>query len=154
MKGGAAVAQTETETLVREVQVDATPETIFPFLTDPVQMTRWMGREATLDPRPGGIYRVDVTGTHVARGEFVEVSPPTRVVFTWGWEEAGNPVPPGSTTVEIDLVAEGDKTLVRLTHRDLPQATIDSHAHGWEHYLGRLATAGAGGDPGADPWMK
>jgi uncharacterized protein YndB with AHSA1/START domain len=77
MKGGAAVAQTETETLVREVQVDATPETIFPFLTDPVQMTRWMGREATLDPRPGGIYRVDVTGTHVARGEFVEVSAPT-----------------------------------------------------------------------------
>jgi hypothetical protein len=64
-------------------------------------------------------------------------------------------VPPGSTTIEIDLVPDGDGTTVHFTHRDLP--TDDAavkHAHGWGHYLERLRTAAAGGDPGADPWLS
>jgi uncharacterized protein YndB with AHSA1/START domain len=91
----------------REVRIDAPPEVIFKFFVDPEQMIRWKGVEATLDPRPGGIYRVNVTGADVVRGEYVEVSPNERVVFTWGWEGEGNPVPPGSSTVEITLVPDG-----------------------------------------------
>ena len=60
-----------------------------------------------------------------------------------------NPVPPGSSTVEIELVPDGDGTLLRFTHRDLPSAeAAESHAHGWDHYLGRLAIAAAGRRPG------
>ena len=72
------------------------PDTIFRFFTDPELMVRWMGTSAEVDPRPGGIYRVNVDGAHVARGEFVEVSSPERVVFTWGWESDGSVVPPGA----------------------------------------------------------
>ena len=44
--------------------------------------------------------------------------------------------------------------MLRFTHRDLPSAKVtESHSHGWEHYLGRLAIAAAGGDPGRDPWI-
>jgi uncharacterized protein YndB with AHSA1/START domain len=138
----------------REVLIDAPPEEIFKFFVDPEQMIRWKGVEATLDPRPGGIYRVNVTGEDVVRGEYVEVSPYERVVFTWGWEGEGNPVPPGSSTVEITLVPDGEATLVRLRHHGLPGGPEDRHAQGWEHYLARLAGAAAGRDAGPDPWVQ
>jgi hypothetical protein len=64
----------------------------------------------------------------------------------------GNPVPPGSSTVEVELLAEEDGTLVRLTHRDLPAETRAVHQEGWNHYVERLGVVSAGGDPGPDPW--
>lgn len=143
--------QVETDVVVREIRIAARPETVFLFLTDPAKMVRWKGRQATLDPRPGGVYRVDIDGKHIARGEFLEVVPYRRIVFTWGWE-GGEPVPPGSSTVEIVLVPDGDSTILRLTHQGLPAATRDSHREGWEHYLARLALAAAGTDPGRDSW--
>jgi len=145
---------TETTAIEREVRVRARPETIFPFLTDPELFARWSGR-ATLDPRPGGIFRMEVSAERIARGEFVAVDPPNRVVFTWGWEAADSPVAPGSSTVEITLVPDGEHTIVRLVHRDLPsEESADAHALGWEHYLERLRIAGAGGDAGPDPWAQ
>lgn len=142
-----------TETVEHEVRIDATPETVFEFFTDPAKMVRWMGVEATLDPRPGGICRVNPNGEAVASGEFVEVVPYSRVVFTWGWELELLAVPPASTTVEVALVPEGDGTLVRLTHSELPPDSVAFHRRGWGHYLGRLEVAAAGRDPGPDPFI-
>lgn len=138
----------------REVRIAASPETVFPFFTDPELMTQWMGSSVDVDPRPGGIYRVDIDGNrHVARGEYVEVSPPDRVVFTWGWESSESPVRPGSSTVEVTLRPDGEETVVRLVHRDLPSAeSAAAHAAGWDHYLPRLELAATGANPGADPW--
>ena len=135
----------------REIRIDASPETVFPYLVDSDKMPLWMGVEAELDPRPGGVYRMKVNDDWTARGEFVEIDSPNRVVFTWGWEREGAMVPPGSTTVEITLELDGDATLVRLVHRDLPEDSRGPHAHGWETYLGRLAIRANGGDPGPDP---
>jgi uncharacterized protein YndB with AHSA1/START domain len=137
----------------REVRVEAPPEVVFKFFVDPEHMIRWKGVEATLDPRPGGVYRVNVTGRDVARGEYVEVLPNERVVFTWGWEGEGNAVPPGASTVEVTLVPDGGATIVRLRHFGLPGGVDDPHGTGWEHYLARLAVAGAGGDAGPDSWL-
>jgi uncharacterized protein YndB with AHSA1/START domain len=55
---------------------------------------------ALLDPRPGGTFRVEANGRDVVIGEYVEVDPPHRVVFTWGFEGADPFVAPGSTRVE------------------------------------------------------
>jgi len=149
---------TETHVLERELTIEASPETVWEFLVDPVKATAWMGQSASFDPRPGGLYRVDVIPGHTALGEFVELDPPRRLVYTWGWEkgESGpNAVPPGSSTIEIELVPEGDGTRLRFVHRDLPdtEATA-SHGHGWDHYLARLTAAAAGSDPGPDPWIS
>ena len=73
------------DTVVREVRIAARPETVFSFFTDRDKMVRWKGTDATLEPWPGGVYRVNVTGRDVARGEYIEVVPNSRVVFTWGW---------------------------------------------------------------------
>ena len=136
--------------LVREIMIDATPETIWPFLTEPGKHVEWDGTQAELDPRPGGVYRVLVAGRFQSAGEYREVVPMTKVAFTFGWEQEGHPIPPGSTTVEITLHAEGDKTRVRLVHRGLPDDTVGDHGNGWAHYLDRLALRASGGDPGPD----
>ena len=145
---------TEATAVTHEVHIEAEPETVFAFFTDPDKMIQWKGRQAELDPRPGGVYRVDVTGEHVVRGEYVELDPPHRVVFTWGWEGEDAVVPPGASTVEITLVEREGGTLVRLEHRDLPETERAPHSHGWDHYLPRLAVAAAGGDAGPDPWSE
>lgn len=140
--------------VTREVQIDARPETVFALLTDPAQYVRWMGLTAEIEPHPGGRYRVDVTGNDIARGEFVEVTAPSRLVLTWGWEGEGHPVPPGSSRVEITLTPAQGGTLLRLVHRGLPDAAAaGSHGEGWTHFLERLAVLAGGGDPGPDPWL-
>jgi uncharacterized protein YndB with AHSA1/START domain len=137
--------------LEREILIDASPETIFPFFTDPDKHKLWDGTEVELDPRPGGIYRVLVAGEYQAAGEFVEVVPNERVVFTFGWDMPDNPITPGSTTVEYTLIPDGGKTRLRLRHTGLPdQEAVDQHTEGWDHYLERLAVAATGGDPGPD----
>jgi uncharacterized protein YndB with AHSA1/START domain len=148
----------ETTSVERELAIAASPETVWEFLVDADKATRWMGQRAELDPRPGGLYHVAVVPGHTARGEFVELDPPHRLVFTWGWEpgeDGPNPVPPGSSTIEIELTPEGDGTKLRFVHRDLPgKEAAESHAHGWDHYFERLRIAAAGGDPGPDPWVS
>jgi uncharacterized protein YndB with AHSA1/START domain len=136
--------------LTREVLMAATPATIFPFLTDPAQHVRWLGTTAELDPRPGGAYRVLVQGRHPGVGEFVEVVPDRKVVFTFGWDEPDHPIPARSTEVEITLTPEGDKTMVRFVHRGLPDDAVSDHTQGWDHYLYRLATVVSGGQVGPD----
>jgi uncharacterized protein YndB with AHSA1/START domain len=148
------VAGAETEAAVElEVRIGAEPETVFEFFTDPDKMVQWMGRSHELDPRPGGVFRCDINGRDVASGSYVEIDPPRRVVFTWGWESEENVTKPGTSTVDVTLTPEGEGTLVRLVHRNLrTEESRANHAHGWEHYTQRLALAASGGDPGPDPW--
>jgi uncharacterized protein YndB with AHSA1/START domain len=121
-----------------EQRIAAAPATVFSYLTDPDKFVMWMGAGAQLDPRPGGIVRIEVDGEHIATGEYREVDPPHRLVFTWGWETDAE-VPPGSTTVEITLTAEGEGTLLRLRHSGLPTAEQRSaHQSGWVMYAGQL----------------
>ena len=135
----------------REIQIAAPPATVFQYFVDPERLARWIGQALAVDVRPGGEMRVLIAGQHVSSGRFVEIDPPRRLVYTMGWDEPNHPIPPGSTRVEIDLTADGDGTLLRLRHAGLPQDAVADHAGGWTHYLGRLATAAAGGDPGPDP---
>ncbi|MGA8726251.1 MAG: SRPBCC family protein [Acidimicrobiales bacterium] len=136
--------------LEREIVVDATPSTIFPFLSEREQLLKWIGTDAEIDARPGGLFKVLVGGKHPSLGEFVEVVPDQKVAFTFGWDEPGHPIPAASTRIEISLIPEGDKTRVRLVHSGLPADAVADHTQGWEHYLDRLATAVGGDDPGPD----
>ena len=143
-----------------ERRIAARPETVFSYFTDPKRFIEWQGSDADLDPRPGGLFHVTVTGRTrvVARGRYVEVEPPRRVVFTWGWEQLdGLPegmagLEPGASTVEVVLVPDGDGTLLRLRHSGLPtDANRAIHGQGWDTTLERLTIVAAGGDPGPDP---
>ena len=108
------------------VHIAAPPETVFPYFTDPGRYVQWMGRGATLEPVPGGRYRIQMRGGVEAAGEFVEISPPHRLVFTWGWTH-DPAVPPGTTRVVVTLRPEADGTRVVLRHHGLPDVKQAEH---------------------------
>jgi uncharacterized protein YndB with AHSA1/START domain len=148
------VTITPDGSVVVQRRIKARPETVFSFFTDSQRWLSWQGIEGVFDPTPGGAYRMRVVGDATASGRFEEVEPYTRIVFTWGWENEGDPVPPGSSRVEITLAPEPDGTLLTLTHSALPEPAREPHQAGWEHYLDRLAVRAPGGDPGPDSWME
>lgn len=133
------------------ITIDAPPSEVYALLTQADLLVEWMAPVASLDARPGG----EVSWTHLngdtVRGEFVELVPDRRVVFTYGWERAEVGVPPGSTVVEIDLRPTATGTELRLVHRGFEGPMADAHSGGWANYLARLTTRAAGHDPGPDP---
>lgn len=138
-----------TEPIVIERRIAAPPSVVYGYLTESHKWARWQGETATIEPKRGGVFAFSMANGMKARGQFSELVPDRRVVFTWGWIDHPE-VPPGSTTVEIDLIGDGDGTLLTLTHRGLPLDEVASHTAGWNHYLPRLAVVASGGDPGPD----
>jgi uncharacterized protein YndB with AHSA1/START domain len=137
--------------IVVERRVDARPDEVWPYLTDGELWSRWQGAAASIDPQPGGAFSMRMGDGREAAGRVVDVQPGRRITFTWGWTDEPETLPPGSTTVQIELIEDGGGTLIRLTHRDLPDAAGPMHDAGWRHYTGRLAVVASGADPGPDP---
>ncbi|MFO1183536.1 MAG: SRPBCC domain-containing protein [Bauldia sp.] len=140
-----------SEPLYKEVFIAAPPEEVFPYFTDPEKYLRWMGVAVRIDARPRGRFQVDPNGREIIAGEYLEVSFPKRIVFTWGWREPpDHPMREGSSRVEIDLIAQDGGTLLRLTHFDIATSRREEHETGWSYHLARLEKAAAGHDPGPD----
>ena len=136
----------------RETQIAAPPSTVFAYLTDPQKILSWMGMEASTEPQPGGLYLIKGVGqrSRTARGAFREVVPVHRLAYSFGWDNDAD-VPPGSGLIEIDLIDRDGGTLMRMAHSGLPnESEYISHGKGWTHYIGRLAVAASGRDPGPD----
>ena len=126
----------------REIFIAASPEAVFRFFVEPAFMARWFGQQHNLDPRPAGIFRVEVNAGNFARGTYTEVIPHRRIAFTWGWEGRTD-LPPGRSLVEIELVPKEGGTLLRLRHSGLPKTaeapfTPEDHGRRWANYLVRL----------------
>jgi uncharacterized protein YndB with AHSA1/START domain len=96
------------------------PERVFEAFTRKEELQGWFGLEGftvpsvALDPRPGGSYRIEMHspdgGVHIVVGEYREVRPPEKLVFTWRWLD-GSGVGP-ETLVTLDLAArEGGTTM-------------------------------------------
>jgi len=134
-----------------EIRIAAPAEAVFEHFTDPRLLIRWLGRQAVLDPRPGGAWSIDVNGRDVVAGTYIVVEPFHRIEFTWSWQSAPDGIPAYSSRVEVSLLEDGEGTVVRLRHHGLPPELRDGHDAGWRHYLERLAAAASGGDPGPDP---
>ena len=117
--------------------VDAEPAEVYEYFTVAEAMVLWMGQFSSLDPVPGGEFAVDVNGASV-RGRFVELEPPHRLVFTWGFIDS-EVLPPETSTVEVLLRPEDGGTRVEIVHSSLPRDEAAKHAPGWRHFLQELA---------------
>ena len=96
----------------------APPPVVFAAFSDPNQLAKWWGPEGFTTPslkfeaRVGESYRIEMQPPEGDRfyltGEFREVDPPTRLAYTFVWED------PDPDDVE---------TLVALSFRDLGEST-------------------------------
>ena len=132
-------AEIRNDVIVATEHINAPPEVVFPYFTDPALIVQWIGDRADLDPQPGGVFSLDM-GEVAARGAYITLEPPHRVVFSWGIR-GSDTLPPGGSAVEVVLTPDGEDTIVVLTHRGLPSTHIGTHRAGWEHQLGRLRVA-------------
>lgn len=125
----------------KTIHIAAPPETVFSFFQDSARFERWWGAGSSVEPRVGGAVIIRFPNAVVVRGEYVEFSPPNRVVFTYGYEDPQKPIPPGGSRVTITLQAQGGGTLVSLVHA-LPNGAVrDAHVQGWRHQLGQFSNA-------------
>jgi uncharacterized protein YndB with AHSA1/START domain len=128
---------------------DAPREAVFEAWTSPEVMRRWWAAGpdwdtpiAEVDLRPGGRIRVSMSepgggAVYTFSGEYLEVSPPERLVFSSAWE--GPDSSRRTTTVTVEFREDGDRTTVILTHAGLPsEESRESHAGGWNACLDNL----------------
>jgi uncharacterized protein YndB with AHSA1/START domain len=128
--------------------VNGSIDDVFRAWTDPAVLATWWGPgkfttpEVELDVRPGGAYRMVMQSPEgdsmAVTGEYFDVEPPHRLVFTWRWE-AGFPDAVESV-VTVELSPLGDRTELVLTHAGFPDAAVAApYSDGWEAVLPKLA---------------
>ena len=147
-----------SHTLDRSVFIHAKPETVFAFFQDSARWASWWGAGSTIDPRPGGKVYVKYPGTVEASGEILEITAPTRIVFSYGYHTDGSPVPPGSSRVTIALAKEAGGTRLTLHHELPTAASRDEHIQGWRFQLSLFANTvanvvNAHAAPVVDAWF-
>jgi uncharacterized protein YndB with AHSA1/START domain len=119
----------DPEDAAREISIAAAPERVWDALVDPATLSAWFGADADLEPREGAPVRFRFPDGTERRGLVQDVVPGRRL--TWRWRRlhgAGLGLVVGEpSTVTIDLVAEGECTVVRVTEVTEPHAS-SSHA--------------------------
>ena len=137
------MTETNTNVVEQTVRISARPETVWKYWTDPQRMCDWWGAAAELDPRPGGVCRVEMGGGPVMVGECLELLPCERLVFSFGWEPTdGAPtIPPGASRVEVTLIEDAGDTILTLRHTGVPDWFAELHASGWSQFLPLLVAA-------------
>jgi uncharacterized protein YndB with AHSA1/START domain len=140
----------ENDAVVHELVLPVTPAEAFEMFVDPRRLVRWIGLSAELDPRPGGRFRFEVMPGQHCEGRYEVVDRPHRLVFTWGWEDAGMGVSPGGSRVEVTFTPaapDGRATTLRLVHSGLGADARPLHDDGWIRFLDRLTAVLEGRDP-------
>lgn len=126
--------------LDRTLVIHARPATVFEFFTNDTDWAGWWGAGSRIEPRPGGRMLIrHPNGIEVA-GEVLEVQPPQRIVFTYGYA-SGSPMPAGTSRVTIQLQGHPQGTLLQLTHEFADAGARDQHVQGWRFQLSLFANA-------------
>jgi len=124
--------------LDRTLVIEAPQAAVFRYFTDNDRWAAWWGAGSTIDARPGGRVYVRHPGGVESVGEVLEVDPPSRIVFTYGFV-SGTPVPPGGSRVTIVLEPVARGTRVRLVHEFAEASARDQHVQGWRYQLSLFA---------------
>ncbi len=142
------VRKPDDATLVITRMLNAPQDLAFKAWTSPEHIQQWMRPEpgmevpsARMDLRVGGKFRIQMRkpdGEYfTAAGEFREVTPPERLVYTWDWEKDGSGTEFGEldgkeTLITVEFLKRGSKTEFVMTHsRFASVQSRDNHAEGW-----------------------
>jgi uncharacterized protein YndB with AHSA1/START domain len=138
---------TDDRTLRLERTFRAPVEAVFDAWTSEEVLRRWWHTEddyetskAEVDLRVGGTVRVVMRDRRKAvdiggSGTYTEVDPPTRLAFTWTWDDHST----RRTLIEIDFEESDGVTTVRFTQTGLwDDEAVRSHEDGWGKLFDRL----------------
>jgi uncharacterized protein YndB with AHSA1/START domain len=125
--------------------IKAPRERVFAALTTPAAVTKWLGcgpckaAIAKMDLRVGGEFRfrmkADDGDFHIF-GVYREINPPSRLVFSWNYDDCGPAGDGSETQVTIDLSEKDAGTLVEISHEGFLTTEVrDKHEHGWNQCL-------------------
>ncbi|OCI96985.1 activator of HSP90 ATPase [Rhizobium sp. AC27/96] len=118
---------------------------LFRLWTEPEHLMRWWGPQTTtassvsVDLREGGAWRHCILTAegreYWSHGRYLEIIPPERLVFTFGWENReGKPEHTMQVTVEFHEL--GEKTRLMFRKVQLPDDTeLKLQTGGWEQAL-------------------
>ena len=141
---------TKTQKTSLEIRrfINAPRARVYAAWTDPEQLKQWWGPEGVqtrkfeADARVGGKYRWDLLNQEGEEmsvfGEYRELIPGKKIVFTWKWDD-DEAWENKSSTVTIELSDRDGGTEIKLTHVQLPsEESRDRHSEGWNSVLDRL----------------
>ena len=143
----------EYEKIERDIEIAASPATVFDVITSPEHLRHWWPDEADLDPTPGAVGEL-VFGdrasgqAQIPKITVVDAEPPRLFSFRWVYPDDEVARPGNSLLVTFELTASGDGTLLRMTETGFTEKGWDvteleeqyrDHSSGWDHFLPRLA---------------
>jgi len=130
----------ETVAVEQTIRIAARPETVWEYWTDPALLREWWGSAVAFDTAPGGDWSIEMPHGAVMGGEFVELVPHERIVFTFGWvPSAGVPdIALGGSRVEVTLVPDDGDTILTLRHSGIPAVYASDHGEGWRLHFVQL----------------
>jgi len=128
--------------------INAPRARVYAAWTDPEQLKQWWGpkrmrtQSLAFDPRVGGKYRwtlVNDEGEEMTVfGEYSELIPGKKIVFTWHWDD-DEAWKDRDSIVTVELSDHDGGTELRLTHEQLPSVeSRDRHNEGWNVVIDRL----------------
>lgn len=129
-------------------EIKASPERIYKAWTNADDLARWhcpMGMKVTqakTDGKVGGRFSVNMVGDdgedNRAIGEYLELTPYSRIRFTWGWEVGGGNGDNTEVTITIAPIDDA-KSLVTLRHEKFESPDgRNGHEEGWTGALENL----------------
>ncbi len=146
-------AQLADDELLIVRDFDAPASLLFTLWSDINHFKNWMGPEgfdcpeAEIDLRIGGKYRAMVRskehGDNCFGGEYREIDPPNRLVFTFKWDEGPSSEMETLVTITFRENANGVTT---MTFHQSPFINVerrDSHIGGWTSLFNKLAAYAA-----------
>jgi uncharacterized protein YndB with AHSA1/START domain len=147
-----------TDSIEREVSIEAPIERVWEALTTAESIGTWfgIGVPATIDLRVGGVMVINHGDHGIFKTLIVEVDPPRA--FSYRWASAypdESATETNSTLVEFTLRSAGETTVLRLVESgfdaldipaNLPDASFESHSNGWTGVIKKLAEYVMGDD--------
>jgi uncharacterized protein YndB with AHSA1/START domain len=124
--------------LDRTITIEAPQDLVFRYFTTNDRWAAWWGPGSTIDARSGGRVFIRHPNGIEAGGEVLEVVPPERIVFSYGFA-SGDPMPIGASRVSIQLERAAKGTRVHLHHAFTEAAVRDHHIQGWRYQLSVFA---------------
>lgn len=140
----------QTDRLVLRRLYQTSIDAMWAAWTEPDRISQWFGCGSTqgvaadLDVREGGNFTMKMThdegGCFSAKGRYTEVTPKTKLAYTWEWDTEDPNMQFGETLVEVEFKEIGDSVELNLTHSGFPSAElVPMHNQGWSAGLEKLS---------------